>query len=76
MFDIAKNLVLHGNEIRFFSMKHPRNIPSEDSKYFVSYIDFYSIKDPIQKLKAFSRVLYSFEAKRKIEKLIKDFGNG
>lgn len=73
MFMIAKNLILHGNEVRFFSMKNPRNIKTNDEKYFVSEIDFHLLKNPIKKINAFFRVLYSFEAKKKIEILIKEF---
>ena len=73
MFMIAKNLIVNGNQIRFFSMKNSRNIKTDDEKYFVSEIDFHSIKNPIKKINAFFRVLYSFEAKKKIEVLIKDF---
>jgi len=73
MFSIAKNLLLHKHDVRFFSMKSSRNVQSDDEKYFVSEIDFNSLKSPFEKLKAFFRVLYSFEAKKKIEVLIKEF---
>jgi len=73
VFAIAENLVQHGNEVRFFSMKNVKNIKSDDEKYFVSEIDFHSLKSPFEKINAFFRVLFSFEAKKKIEVLIKEF---
>ncbi len=73
MFDLAKLSNMYGDEIKFFSMWNPKNLKTDDEKYFVSEIDFHSIKNPIKKINAFFRVLYSFEAKKKIEVLIKDF---
>lgn len=73
MFDLAKLSNMYGDEVRFFSMKDTRNLETDDEKYFVSEIDFHSIKNPIKKINAFFRVLYSFEAKKKIEILIKEF---
>jgi glycosyltransferase involved in cell wall biosynthesis len=73
MFNIAEILLQHGHEIKFFSMKDSKNIKSEDDKYFVSFIDFHQLNSFFKKIYAFFRVLYSFEAKRKIELLIKEF---
>ena len=73
MFDIAELLSNYGHQIKFFSMEDERNIPSADTKYFVSNIDFHSLRNPIKKIQAFFRVLYSLEAKKKIDFLIKEW---
>ena len=75
-FDLSELLSAHGHEVIPFCMRHKRNRPSEYSRYFVSEIDFPSLlqqrTSPVTKLKALERVLYSHEAKRQIEQLIKD----
>ncbi|MDW7760294.1 MAG: glycosyltransferase [Acidobacteriota bacterium] len=70
-FDTAELLRRHGHEVRFFSMSHPRNETHPDSRYFMSPIDFDRLKGPSAKLKAAGRILYSLEARRKIEALIR-----
>jgi len=69
---LSKKLEEEGNEVAVFSMHHPKNLPSKWSKYFVSRISFNEggLRD---KLLAPFRIWYSFEAKRKFEKLLKDF---
>lgn len=74
-FDLSDLLRRHGHEVIPFCMDHPRNIPSEYSDYFVSYIDFPTelSKPGIgSKLHVVERVLYSREARRKVETLIED----
>ena len=39
-FDTAELLASHGHEVAFFSMKHPENLPTEWSKYFIDQIDY------------------------------------
>lgn len=70
--DLSKELEKAGHEVAVFSMKHPKNFKSKWEKYFVSRISFNeaSLRD---KLLAPFRILYSFEAKIKFKKLIKDF---
>jgi glycosyltransferase involved in cell wall biosynthesis len=70
-FNTAELLEKMGHEVIFFSMKHPRNLPSEYEKYFISNIDYES-NGFKSRLNAALRLLYSFEAKKKIEKLIKE----
>ncbi|OQY70335.1 MAG: glycosyl transferase [Rhodocyclaceae bacterium UTPRO2] len=62
-----------GWENAFFSMRFPANIPSEWSKYFVDEIQYghdYSFTDKVIKA---TKVVYSFEAQRKIGQLIDAF---
>lgn len=71
-FETAKLLESKGHKVVFFSMKHPDNSPSPYEKYFVSRVDYEGGGSIFSKIKAAGRLLYSFEAKAKIEKLIKE----
>lgn len=53
-------------------MKHPKNLPSVWEKYFVSRLSF-NEGTMWDKMRYPFRLLYSFEAKRKFEKLVRDF---
>lgn len=56
----------------FFSMKDKRNLPCKQSRYFVSNIEFNGDLPLREKIHAGSRMIYSLEAKRKMERLIRD----
>ena len=75
-FNLSDLLRAHGHDVIPFSMKHVRNLPSEYSDYFVSSIDFPSLLKQkhglASKLQVAERVIYSREAKRQIERLIRD----
>ena len=69
-FLLASNLLeKRGNEIVFFSMQDPRNDASGANEYFLSKVD-YSHRDIKNFIKSSIRLLYSFEARRNIERLI------
>lgn len=72
-YNLAEALKAAGHEVIFFSMQDDRNIPCPQDKYFVSNVDY---NDPklkgIKKVKTGLKLIYNFEAKRKIEQLIKD----
>ena len=71
--ELVKILKANGNEVAIFSMEHPKNKFSPWRKYFVSYVG-YQKNDPLRlKIKGAFRMFYSFEAKRKIKKLLHDF---
>jgi glycosyltransferase involved in cell wall biosynthesis len=70
--DTAELLRSRGHEIAHFAMAHPKNLPSEFSRYFVSNVD-YEREDAGHALKVAGRMLYSFEARARIEQLIRDF---
>lgn len=53
-----------------FAMKHPRNLPSEWSEYFVDEIEFGEQYSLAQKLAKTPKVIHSFEAQRKLSRLI------
>lgn len=53
-----------------FAMQHPKNLPTPWSSHFVDEIEFgssYTIREKITKL---PKVIYSFEARRKLAKLL------
>lgn len=70
--DLGAALEQAGHEVAYFSMHHPKNVPSTYEKYFVSRLSFNEggLRD---KLLAPGRMIYSLEAKRKFKKLIADF---
>jgi len=73
--DLSELLRAHGHEVIPFCMDHPNNFPSDYSDYFVSYVDFpTALRQPGLSAKAnvLERVLYSREARRKVEALVAD----
>ncbi|MEW6407316.1 MAG: glycosyltransferase family 4 protein [Patescibacteria group bacterium] len=67
-FDLKNLLEEKGNKVITFSMQDKRNVETPYKKYFVSQID---IEKPKFSFKSASRIIYSFEAKKKMEELIK-----
>lgn len=57
----------------FFSMHHPKNFETPWSKYFVDELEFGHAYSPFQKLVMASKVVYSFEAQRKLKQLLHDY---
>lgn len=68
-FETARLLQERGHKISFFSMRGPHNYPSSYEKYFVSNVD-YEREGLINKLNVSLKLLYSFEARKKIESLL------
>lgn len=77
-FNIKEILERYGHEIISFSVKSSRNLPNDYEKYFLDIVDdevyFAQAKKKTPKmiLKSFTRMFYSFEAKRKMRQLIRD----
>ncbi len=72
-FEHAELMQQLGWENAFFAMHHPDNLASDWSGYFVDEIQIersYTLGEKISKA---SKVIYSFEAKKKISRLIRDF---
>ncbi|MEW6417137.1 MAG: glycosyltransferase family 4 protein [Nitrospirota bacterium] len=69
-FETAKLLKKHGHTVIPFSMKDKRNYNSAYKEYFVNEIDYSKIKPSLGDLKTAMRMIYSFEAKKKIGALI------
>lgn len=70
--ELSKVLERHGHEIAHFSMQDPRNFKSKWSKYFVSNLSFRNV-DYRLGLKIIGRMIYSIEAKKKINELLDSF---
>jgi len=71
--ELVKLLKGKGNEVAVFSMDHPKNEFSAWKKYFLSYVGYGATDSIWSKIKGASTRFYSFEAKRKIKKLLNDF---
>ncbi|MFA5128341.1 MAG: glycosyltransferase family 4 protein [Patescibacteria group bacterium] len=69
-FGLIDLLQKNGHEIVHFSTKSPANIPSPYDDFFVNEINFGKREGLVRDLKKVGHSLYSFEAKRKLEKLI------
>ncbi len=72
-FDLADLLRLKGHEVVHFAMRHRENVDSEYSEFFADHIDFgeaFRSRNPIERLKAFTRSLYSGEARQKFGRLL------
>lgn len=77
-FNIKEILENHGHEVIPFSVKSSRNLPNGYEQYFLDIVDdevyFAQAKKKTPKmiLKSFTRMFYSWEAKRKMRQLIRD----
>lgn len=71
--DLVQLLKAKGNEVAVFSMESEKNEFSPWKKYFVSYVGYQKNDTFLQKLKGVLRMFYSFEARRKMKKLLEDF---
>jgi glycosyltransferase involved in cell wall biosynthesis len=74
-FDLSSLLEAHGHEVVPFTMAHPKNLESPYDDYFPSYVDFPTelAKPGLgPKLNVAERILYSREARDKIERLVAD----
>jgi len=80
LFNIKEILEKHGHAVIPFSIRHNKNRPSPYENYFMKPLgtgdEVYANEYPKKNLKTIltviGRMLYSFEAKRKIKKLIRD----
>lgn len=71
-FALAEGLKAAGNEVIFFSMKDDKNVPCGQSDYFVEGVEYNQKHSFIETIKISIKLIYSFEAKKKFEKLILD----
>lgn len=77
-FNIKEILEKNGHEVIPFSVKSSRNIKNDYEQYFLDIVDdevYFAQakkKTPRMILKSFTRMFYSFEAKRKMRQLIRD----
>ena len=57
----------------FFAMHHPDNLPTPWSRHFIDELEFGYSYTPWQKLVMASKVIWSFEAQRKLRALIDEY---
>ncbi|MFC1640850.1 glycosyltransferase, partial [Patescibacteria group bacterium] len=70
--DLMRLLEKHGHQNVPFSMEHPKNEKSDFKNYFVSQVNFENPTTIIEKMRVLGRMMYSFEAKKKIQELLKE----
>lgn len=70
-FGEKKLLEERGHETVAFAMKHPDNLPSPHARFFVDQVD-YASGSLGERLRAAGNVVYSFEARRRLELLLAD----
>lgn len=69
-FALKKLLERHGHAVVDFSMQDEKNFLSPYADYFVENVEYNGKTGIADKLKMSSRILYSLEAKKKLEALI------
>jgi len=72
-FDHDKMFSNNHWETASFAMHHPKNVPSPWSEYFVDELEFGHAYNIRQKILMAGKVIYSWEARKKLEKLLKTF---
>ena len=74
--DLAEQLRRAGHEVRFFAMRHPENLESADSEYWVPEIDFRSMnaaKNPANAMRVLSRAIYSVTARKALSRMLAEW---
>ncbi len=71
-FSLKKLLEENGHEVIDFSMKDEKNFESKYADFFVNGVDYNKKQSIFSKIKAGMKIIYSLEAKKKLEKLIKE----
>lgn len=69
-FDLKTLLERHGHTVVVFAMRDEKNLPSPHAQYFVSHVEFDRVRFNWQGLRTAGRMLWSFEARRRLQKLI------
>lgn len=71
-FTLADILKKQGHEVIFFSMKHEKNYPCNQEKYFVSNKEYNNKTSLIDSFKAFNSLVYSKEAYNNMTRLLNE----
>jgi glycosyltransferase involved in cell wall biosynthesis len=72
-FEHARMLESAGWDAGYFSMNHPKNEPTPWSQHFIDEIEFGHAYGLMQKLQMAGKVVWSFEAQRKLRQLLDQF---
>ena len=68
---VGKYLEEHGNRVQYFGMFSKKNIVNNELNLYTQEMDFHSNK--LQRFLYPFKIIYSFEARRKMKKIIKKF---
>lgn len=71
-FALKRLLESKGHTVIDFSMEDEKNFTSPYSSYFVKNVDYNAKSGIGEKIRGASNIVYSFEAKRKFEQLVKE----
>lgn len=71
-FGTAQLLEKYGHGSLYFSMEHPENVPCGQSRYFMPHVDLNAQHGLLSQLRTAGRVLYSFEAKKRLGDLLSE----
>lgn len=71
IFNIGRQLQKLGHEVQYFGMEHENRVVGNHLECYISNMDFHTEK--LQKLIYPFKIIYSIEAKRKIEAVLNDF---
>ncbi len=69
-FDVTDLLREHGHDVVSFSMRDERNLPSDQSSFFIDGVDFRRPASLWKKIQLFPRFFWSPEASRKLTAMI------
>ena len=69
-FEHGRLFEASGWDVVPFSMHHPKNLPTDWSNYFIDELEFGQDYSLVQKLVRVPKVVYSFEARRKLAALL------
>lgn len=77
-FDMARMLEARGHTVAFFSMRHPQNKSTPWERYFIENIEYHEeeqegVRSAWKRLRLAGKILFNFDAKRKLESLLVDF---
>lgn len=72
IFEIGKQLVRMGHEVQYFGMEHEGRIVGNRAESYTFNMDFHTGK--LQKLLYPFKIIYSTEARKKIRRVLDDFG--
>jgi len=73
LFSLQDLLEDAGHEVVPFAMRHPKNVKTEADRFFVSRVDLERPRFSWQGIRAAGRVIYSFEAVRRLRALLAVF---
>lgn len=73
MLELSRALEERGHTVVPFAMQHPKNLPTEWSRFFPSFVETEQITSLVSMLKTLGRMLYSREAQKKLEELLAVF---